>query len=73
MMGVRILEGEHNAVLYCSTSMWAFGPLFEDAAEAQIFLDWLMVDPRGLTDGELEAKYSEFLAIVEKIERAGRE
>lgn len=61
-MGVRILETENNAVLYCSTSMWAFGPLFEDADEAQAFLDWLGADPRLLADGHLAEKYSEFLA-----------
>ena len=65
-MGVRILEGDtgggyRNAVLYCSTTDWAFGPLFEDADEAQAFLDWLGVtDPRTLADNELATKVSQF-------------
>ena len=40
-MGVRILEGDDNAVLYCSSSDWAFGPLFDNGEKAQDFLDWL--------------------------------
>ena len=65
-MGVRILEGtgegdSRGAVLYCSVTDWAFGPLFEDGDQAQEFLDWLVYDPRSLSDAEMEAKYSEFL------------
>ena len=64
-MGVRILqgngEGDSNyAVLYCSTSDWAFGPLFEDYEDAEAFLKWLVVDPRVLLDSDLERKCSEF-------------
>ncbi len=40
-MGVRILAGDDNAVLYCSTSDWAFGPLFDSEEKAQDFLKWL--------------------------------
>jgi hypothetical protein len=47
IMGVRILEGDGMAVLYCSTSMWAFGPIFEDGDQPQEFLEWLgKNDPR---------------------------
>jgi hypothetical protein len=64
-MGVRILQGDQasdGAILYCSVSMWAFGPVFEDHDKAQAFLDWLgSVDPRSLTEKELEDKYSVFL------------
>ena len=64
-MGVRILEGD-GACLYCSTSMWAFGPVFEDRDQAQAFLEFLgAVDARTLGDHELELKYGEFLATLE--------
>lgn len=64
-MGVRIIQGEDpwdGAVLYCSTSMWAFGPVFENKDAAMLFLDWLgLVDPRTLSDNELELKHIEWL------------
>lgn len=72
-MGVRILEGREvfdGACLYCSTSMWAFGPIFEDAIVAQEFLDWLDVDPRLLNDKQLEGEYVEFLAHKEETKEA---
>lgn len=48
-MGVRVLYAaeDRNAVLYCSTTAWAFGPMFRDDAErdgrerAEAFLRWL--------------------------------
>jgi hypothetical protein len=52
--------------MYCSTTNWAFGPVFDDtdyhSAEERIefFLKWLMVDPRGLPDSILESKYQEW-------------
>lgn len=75
-MGVRILsnvrrdyEQSRHAVLYCSTSDWAFGPAFyddddHDADErAEAFCRWLGTrDPRGLTDAELERAYSDWRA-----------
>jgi hypothetical protein len=70
-MGVRILDGEDGAVLYCSTTMWAFGPVFQDdknhsAGElADEFVAWLNIDARKLTDKELADKYSEFLSLIE--------
>jgi hypothetical protein len=63
-MGVRIMQGDQpydGAVLYCSTSMWAFGPVFEDEDKAQEFLDWLEVDPRKLDQSQLQSKYHDFL------------
>lgn len=70
-MGVRIIQADgegdsQGAVLYCSTTMWAFGPVFEDADEAEKFLDWLVTDPRSLSDGEMETKYGEFLRAQEQ-------
>lgn len=63
-MGVRIIEGNKDydgAVLYCSTSMWAFGPVFENGDAAQEFLDWLKEDPRRLSQRELEMEYHDWL------------
>lgn len=44
-MGIRIIAGEYDgdtsgAVLVCSTSMTAFGPIFADTQEADCFLNW---------------------------------
>jgi len=62
-MGIRIIEGEvGHAVLYCSTTMWAFGPLFVDREEAETFL--LFVAARGVQDlrarGDREIEWIEF-------------
>ena len=67
-MGVRILHDEDDklANLYCSTSDWAFGPVFyadgvigaSDFAEA--FLKWMNGDVRDYDDETLEMKYCEF-------------
>lgn len=67
-MGVRILHDENDklANLYCSTSDWAFGPVFyadgvigaSDFAEA--FLKWIGKDVREYDDEHLEMKYCEF-------------
>jgi len=67
-MGVRIIESRDGsmAAIYCSTSMWAFGPVFlgDDAdADARAFLSWLPQDARKYTDNELERKYGEWLAM----------
>lgn len=51
-MSVRVLydDAEDSAVLYCSTSMWAFGPLFtgeddrDGQTRAEAFLEWLQAD-----------------------------
>lgn len=65
-MGIRIIESNSDtdsyAVLYCSTSMWAFGPVFEDREQAEEFLKFVPGDPRLLDDVTLEGYYSQFLA-----------
>jgi hypothetical protein len=68
-MGVRIIVADDTfpygtaAVLYCSTTMTAFGPLFADREEAEKFLEWLHpLDARTLSDAGLEGKYSDFRA-----------
>lgn len=74
-MGVRILrcqdyDSTHTqAVLYSSSTDWAFGPVFYDEENhdavdrAQAFLDWLRpTDARVYDDIELERKYNEWRA-----------
>jgi hypothetical protein len=77
-MGVHTLRGDDQACMFCSTTDWAFGPVFSDdgnhSAEERIesFLRWFRTngsipplyydDPRQLTDSELESKYSDWRA-----------
>ena len=68
-MGVRVLYGNQHAALYCSTSEWAFGPVFYDTptydaeARAMSFLRWLGArDARQFTDKALNDLYSQWLA-----------
>jgi hypothetical protein len=67
-MGVRITNGT-EAVLYCSTTMWAFGPVFEDQDAAEEFLTWTRSNVEGdlrlLTDAELEKVAAEWRAARE--------
>lgn len=69
-MAVRIIEGTCNsgssaAVLYCSTSMTAFGPVFESAEVAEAFLAWFrerhVMDVRSIDGTTLEERYHTFL------------
>lgn len=69
-MGVHTIRGDREAAMYCSTTDWAFGPVFSDTDEhdaaerIEAFLRWLGKgrDPRSYTDSELESKYSEWRA-----------
>jgi hypothetical protein len=63
-MAVKILEGTGQgeslgAVLYCSTSEWAFGPVFDSAKEAMDFLEFCP-QPRLMSDRELLDAVGEF-------------
>lgn len=77
-MGVRIIVGENLqcAVLYCSVTDWAFGPLFADYEEAESFLKWLSDtdgrDARRLTDKEMENAVYVFRTSCVKCEYCGR-
>lgn len=68
-MGIHILEGRdgRGALLYCSTTDWGFGPLFDDGEDAEDFCAWhaerTSEDLRTLGDSALEAARSEWLAI----------
>ena len=73
-MGIRIIESRDGkmAALYCSTTDWAFGPVFSDYDESEAgeralaFLRWLPLDARKYIDSDLERKYSEWLVSLEK-------
>ena len=68
-MGCRTISSHMGsvAVMYCSTTMWAFGPVFGDtdvhSADERIeaFMRWLVVDPRSLDDMQLSSKYNDWL------------
>jgi hypothetical protein len=60
-VSVRITDSR-PAALYCSTSMQAFGPMFEDSFDADEFLEWLDTDARKLTAKQLDKKYAEWMA-----------
>lgn len=70
-MGVRILHDRYDemAVLYCSTTDLAFGPVFYATKDvsawdiAHKFTEWLIADARAYTPLELENKYSEFIKL----------
>lgn len=60
-MGCRILyDPKVGAALYCSTTDWAFGPLFESVEQAEAFLEWVPSDPRRYPDYKLQGLKSEF-------------
>lgn len=65
-MGCRIIEGNGTgdsgryAVLYCSVSMTAFGPVFSDYDEAEAFLAWHKDDPRRLSGEGIRDAYVAF-------------
>ena len=61
-MGVHVLENKDDRYkcLYCSTTMWAFGPIFYEDEDVDEFLEWLKIDPRRLKDKELEDKVYEW-------------
>jgi len=60
-MGVRLIEGRDSyTTFYCSTTMWAFGPVLTSREEAEAFLAFLGRDPRRMTDGALEKALGDF-------------
>lgn len=64
-MGVHVLGNDDGAALYCSTSMWAFGPVFSSTEDAEFFLAWHNERHGGgvrkLTDSELSALHSQWI------------
>ena len=64
-MGIRLTTQEDKVALFCSTSGFAFGPVFDRVGEAEDFLAFaearLNKDLRIATDQELEEVYASFL------------
>lgn len=76
-MSIEILfnENEDQAALYCNTTDWAFGPVFDGKGDfnaketAQYFLKWLVErretrDARMIPNDELEKYRNEFTAFM---------
>lgn len=59
-MAVRIIDNRDGAVLYCSTEMWAFGPVFDDTDDAEAFLEWLPKDARTYSFVQLQELYGQW-------------
>ena len=80
-MGVRILEGDKGrmACFYCSTSDWAFGPVFLDYENqlagdlAEGFFNWHKekygTDLRLVKDSDLESRYGEWIILTQSKEK----
>ena len=78
-MGVRILVGSETggdkevAVLFCSTSEVAFGPLMDGDSfgdpyfEAEWFLKYLAHDAREYDDADLITEHMRYLQVVDSI------
>lgn len=49
-----------EAVFYCSTSGWAFGPVMDNYEVAEAFLQSLPSDPRNYSDKELGEAWTSF-------------
>ena len=76
-MGIHTLEGELDggprtgAVLVCSTTGWAFGPVFRSAEDAERFQAWSrpllprygVRDLRGLDDADLRRLDTEWITL----------
>ena len=68
-MGVRILEGDYDgttsgAVFVDSVTEWAFGPIFDNEQEAELFLSWHQQEfgkcVRRATQPQLADRFAQF-------------
>ncbi len=75
-MAVSVLTDKNSgeSVMYCTTSDWAFGPVFTQYEEAEIFIEWLerhgKGDPRLIEDRDLERLVGEWRHEIQ--ERVGK-
>ena len=74
-MGIRIIAGEYDgdttgAVMFCSTTMWAFGPVFDDVQEVDCFQNWwgdnYPESIRAASESQLKARFELFRRLVVK-------
>ena len=63
-MGVEIISNGRNSVMICNTVDVAFGPVFYEDEDAEQFLEWLLVDPRTLSDRDLSAQVGEWRGLT---------
>jgi hypothetical protein len=73
MMGLRILGGDEQAAMFCSTSMTAFGPVFMpneahllDALEVAELFTLLHPDCRSWDTGQVDTAYAELREWLDK-------
>ena len=57
-MSVQILTDSKSgeSCMFCNTSDWAFGPVFDRDEDPFEFMEWLAIDPRELSDSDLEKR-----------------
>jgi hypothetical protein len=65
-MAVHYLTNEEDGkkCFYCTTTMFAFGPVMEEDDDPEDFIAWLKVDPRTMEDSELSSKLAEYQQIM---------
>ncbi|HKX46185.1 MAG TPA: hypothetical protein VJP77_05745 [Planctomycetota bacterium] len=78
-MGCRIFVGNEagypntdRALFFCSTTMWAFGPVFECYEDAEAFQKTVAVDLRRLSETGLKAAYEEWLGATTRCDGCGQ-
>lgn len=59
-MSIGTIMDTNYQVMYCTTTMTAFGPVFDISEDVEAFCEWLEVDPRSITSRELAAKVCEW-------------
>lgn len=74
-MAVKIITGEDGEqVLYCSTTMMAFGMVHTNPDhDLNDFIEWLEKDPRKYTIDELLSLYYEWLKAEQLVESLNTE
>lgn len=66
-MSVQISRGADEQILYCSTTMSAFGPVHtSEEFDLEDFLEYLPLDARTYSDAELAHEYYAWLAKMEE-------
>jgi rubrerythrin len=59
-------DGDNYVAMYDSTTMWAFGPVFDDTEDAEAFINYAgRADGRDLRiipDNEMEKLFGDFMA-----------
>lgn len=60
-MSVRIINDGEYQIMYCSTTMQAFGPVHSvNEYELESFIEWLPEDPRTYSQADLDSLYNKW-------------